>query len=129
MAKQVLLWTVLPFGKVPAGSPHEGMWRVSVVVSPRLTPESADEQNLASFAAWLDWPRTLERARFGLDLTSRIRDREQTLVEKIRQNSQMAIAQNAAWVDAAAQIYTTALEAKVSRVFLMSSNELSTMAQ
>ena len=37
----------------------QGRWRVSIVVSPRLTPEAADEQQLASFPEWLDWPATL----------------------------------------------------------------------
>jgi methyl-accepting chemotaxis protein len=70
-----------------------------------------------------------EKAQSALDLTSRIRDREQSQLEAIRQNSQTVIAQKNAWVDAAAQVYNTALEARVSRVSLMSNNELSTMAQ
>jgi methyl-accepting chemotaxis protein len=70
-----------------------------------------------------------EKARVALDLTSRIRDREQVQLEEIRQNSQSVIARKTALVDAATQIYNTALEAKVSRVSLMGNNELSTMAQ
>jgi len=65
MAKQLLVWTVLPFGRVPEGE-HEGRWRVSIVVSPRLTPEAATEQRLKAFDAWLNWPETLARARFAL---------------------------------------------------------------
>ncbi len=68
MAKQLLLWTVLPYGKVHDGGPHDGMWRVSAVVSPRLTPEASDEQNLAAFKDWLVWPETLARAKFGLKI-------------------------------------------------------------
>ncbi len=68
MAKQLLLWTVLPHGKVRDGGPHDGQWRVSAVVSPRLTPESATGQRLDAFAAWLDWPDTLRQASFGLHL-------------------------------------------------------------
>ena len=73
--------------------------------------------------------RMSEKARFALDLTSRIRDREQADLEELRRASQTVIAQKTALVDAAAQIYNTALEAKVSRVSLMNKNELSTMAQ
>ncbi len=69
-----------------------------------------------------------EKARVALDLTSRIRDREQAQLEEIRQNSESVIARKTALVDAATQIYNTALEAKVSRVSLMGNNELSTMA-
>lgn len=60
MAKQAIIWTVLPWGRV------EGRWRVSVVVSPRLTPEAANQQVLSAFPEWLDWPKTLEGVRFGL---------------------------------------------------------------
>ena len=67
MAKQLIVWTVLPFGRVREGE-HERKWRVSVVVSPRLTPEAADEQALAAFAPWLDWPGALDSARFSLRL-------------------------------------------------------------
>jgi hypothetical protein len=65
MAKQTILWTVLPYGKVPDG-PHTGHWRVSIVVSPRLTPQAPDEQILKAFPEFLDWPQTLTQARFGL---------------------------------------------------------------
>ena len=70
-----------------------------------------------------------EKARLALELTSRIRDREQTLLEEIRENSTAVLAEKTAWVDAAAQVYNTALEARVHRVSLMVNNELSTMAQ
>jgi hemerythrin-like metal-binding protein len=70
-----------------------------------------------------------EKAQFALELTSRIRSREQSHLEEIRRNSQATIARKTAWVDAAAQLYNTALEANVSRVSLMQNNELSTMAQ
>ena len=70
-----------------------------------------------------------EKARSALDLTSRIRNQEQTQLETIRQNSQTVIARKTEWVDAAAQVYNTALEARVNRVSLMNNNELSTMAQ
>jgi hypothetical protein len=70
MAKQLLLWTVLPYGKVRDGGPHDGKWRISAVVSPRLTPEAADEQKLAAFEAWLNWPASLAQANFGLRIGS-----------------------------------------------------------
>ncbi|WP_299848344.1 hypothetical protein [uncultured Roseovarius sp.] len=65
MAQQLIVWTVLPFGRVREGD-HKGKWRVSVVVSPRLTPEAADEQSLAAFGAWHNWPVTLDSAQFSL---------------------------------------------------------------
>ena len=69
------------------------------------------------------------KAQFALNLTSRIRDRGQAELEEIRQSSQGIISRKTALLDAATQIYNTALEVKVSRVSLMSNNELSTMAQ
>jgi hypothetical protein len=69
MAKQTILWTVVPYGKVPDG-PQAGRWRVSIVVSPRLTPQAADEQILKAFPEFLDWPQTLRQARFGLRIGS-----------------------------------------------------------
>lgn len=60
MAKQAIVWTVLPWGRVG------NRWRVSVVVSPRLTPETANEGVLAAFPEWRDWPQTLASVRFGL---------------------------------------------------------------
>lgn len=65
MAKQNILWTVLPYGTVDEGE-LAGRRRVTVVVSPRLTPESAGEQTLAAFAEFLDWPGTLAGARFEI---------------------------------------------------------------
>jgi len=69
MAKQTILWTVVPYGRVPDG-PQAGRWRVSIVVSPRLTPQAADEQTLNAFPEFLDWPQTLGQARFGLRIGS-----------------------------------------------------------
>ncbi|WP_119419141.1 hypothetical protein [Desertibaculum subflavum] len=67
MAKQTILWTVLPHGRVEEG-PMKGRRRVSVVVSPRLTPQAADEQVLKAFPEFLDWPATLAAAKFRLVL-------------------------------------------------------------
>ncbi|MEM9552305.1 MAG: hypothetical protein AAGA05_14085, partial [Pseudomonadota bacterium] len=66
MAKQMFLWTVLPFGKVTDDVPERGLWRVSVVVSPRLTPEASDEQVLGAFEDWLNWPDRLGEIEFTL---------------------------------------------------------------
>lgn len=65
MARQTIVWTVLPNGRVPDGD-LAGRRRVTVVVSPRLTPEAADEQALQAFPAFLDWPATLAGTRFEL---------------------------------------------------------------
>ena len=63
MAKRTILWTVLPWGR-----DDRGRLRVSLVASPRLTPEAADEQRLAAFPDVLDWPGTLA----GLRLSAQI---------------------------------------------------------
>ncbi|UWX03476.1 hypothetical protein H1235_10065 [Pseudoxanthomonas sp. NC8] len=60
MAKQNILWSVIPHGRI------DGRWRVSIVVSPRLEPDSASEQQLGSFPEWLDWPRTVQGIGFAL---------------------------------------------------------------
>ena len=67
MAKQTIVWTAIPNGRVPAGV-GAGRLRVSIVASPRLTPEAADEQRLRAFPDWVNWPRTLQRARFALNV-------------------------------------------------------------
>lgn len=69
MAKQTILWTVLPNGRADDGD-LAGRLRVSIVVSPRLTPEAPDEQRLAAFGDFLDWPATLSEARFKLRVGS-----------------------------------------------------------
>ncbi|MFD4839250.1 hypothetical protein ACFWP0_17225 [Achromobacter sp. NPDC058515] len=66
MAKQTILWTVIPNGRVPDGE-FAGRLRVSIVASPRLTPEAGNEQRLAAFADWVDWPGTLARIGFALN--------------------------------------------------------------
>ena len=67
MAKQSILWTALPFGRVSEG-PHAGSLRLSIVVSPRLTPQNAAEQKLgaAGFADFHNWPETLDKVKLGL---------------------------------------------------------------
>ena len=58
MAQQRIVWTVLPHGRVETG-PAAGRLRVSIVVSPRLTPQASTEQRLGAFPEWLKWPSTL----------------------------------------------------------------------
>lgn len=69
MAKQTILWTVLPYGRVTDGE-LAGSFRVSVVVSPRLVPSAPDEQVLEAFPEFLDWPATLATAELALQLGS-----------------------------------------------------------
>ncbi|HTE44939.1 MAG TPA: hypothetical protein VK636_06825, partial [Gemmatimonadaceae bacterium] len=61
MAQQRIIWTVLPNGRGP-----DGRLRVSIVVSPRLTPQTSSEQILKAFPEWRDWPATLAQAKFRL---------------------------------------------------------------
>ena len=65
MAQQRIIWTVLPHGRYESG-PNAGQLRVSIVVSPRLTPEAADQQTLQSFPDWVRWPDTLKNVTFRL---------------------------------------------------------------
>lgn len=66
MAKERILWTALPYGRSAREGAGEGRWRLSITVSPRLTPQDAGEQTLASFPDWLDWPATLAGADFSV---------------------------------------------------------------
>src|SRR5690349_2804764 len=65
MAKEMIVWTVLPYGRVTQGA-LAGRLRCSIVVSPRLTPESAAERTLSAFPHFLDWPARLADASFSL---------------------------------------------------------------
>ena len=67
MAKQKIVWTALPNGRVEEG-PQAGQLRVSLVASPRLTPQTAAEQrlNAPGYKDFHNWPKTLEAARFFL---------------------------------------------------------------
>jgi len=67
MAKQEIVWTVLPHGRIEEGR-FAGRLRVSIVVSPRLKPSNANEQVLKAFADWPQWPETLRHARFALEV-------------------------------------------------------------
>lgn len=67
MARQTVIWTVLPNGREARPGARDRL-RVSIVVSPRLTPEAPDEQRLAAFKDWLKWPGLLAQTRFGLQI-------------------------------------------------------------
>src|SRR5687767_4762941 len=60
MARQTLMWTTLPNGVTPDGR----SLRVSVMLSPRLDPETAPTILGSFFPDWEDWPRTLSSATF-----------------------------------------------------------------
>jgi hypothetical protein len=60
MATQSILWTALPNGYSEDGQ----SLRISLLVSPRLTPDA--DQRLASFPDFTDWPATLTRSWFVL---------------------------------------------------------------
>lgn len=68
MARQTIIWTALPNGRNEPTGRNRGSRRVSVVVSPRLSPEDEHEQRLDAFREWLDWPATLARLTFGLEV-------------------------------------------------------------
>ena len=65
MARQTIVWTALPHGRISEG-PFAGRWRVSLVASPRLTPDKPTEQHLGAFKALLNWPETVRALAFGL---------------------------------------------------------------
>ena len=68
MAKSQILWTILPYGL------QDGHRRVSVVVSPRLTPENDAETHLASdsYEDFHNWPATvLDNAVFRASIADR----------------------------------------------------------
>ena len=61
MAKQQIIWTVLP-----KGFRRPGELVVSIVPSFRLTPHAASEQELRAFPDLLDWPALVAASRFDL---------------------------------------------------------------
>lgn len=62
MAKSQIIWTILPYGTI---NKH---YRVSVVVSPRLTPERPKEHILEKFSDFLNWPNEIEKAKFSAEI-------------------------------------------------------------
>ncbi|MDE2402650.1 MAG: hypothetical protein KGL90_13390 [Burkholderiales bacterium] len=71
MAQQQIIWTALPFGRIEEG-PLKGRLRVSVVVSPRLRPDKANEQTLDAYQDFRDWPSTLSHLKFALDVNGAV---------------------------------------------------------
>ncbi|HEX8159632.1 MAG TPA: hypothetical protein VF526_19800 [Solirubrobacteraceae bacterium] len=62
MATQSLLWTTLPNGLSDGGK----SLRVSVMLAPRLEPDSGDPPLLSSFPEWLNWPAALSQATVSI---------------------------------------------------------------
>src|SRR5574338_283050 len=75
MPEERIVWTVLPYGRFEDG-PFAGRLRVSIVASPRLTPQAADEQVLKAFPDWTDWPQTLAHVKFVLRIGAQAVDLE-----------------------------------------------------
>ena len=73
MAKQTILWTALPHGRVADG-PHAGALRLSIVVSPRLSPQTAAEQKLGApgFRDFHNWPQTLDGIKLGVRIGGKL---------------------------------------------------------
>ena len=59
MARQTLIWTALPNGYT-----SDGNLRLSVLLSPRLYPETEELKSLSFFPDWQDWPSVLRGACF-----------------------------------------------------------------
>ena len=70
MARSKIVWTILPYGTVD-GTP-DGRQRVSVVVSPRLTPETPKESMLEAFPEFVKWPSEVGDASFSVEANGEI---------------------------------------------------------
>jgi len=62
MARQSFIWTALPNGFTPDG----GSLRLSILLTPRLDPETGARKLQTFFPDWEDWPKTLREARFDI---------------------------------------------------------------
>ena len=62
MARQSLMWTALPNGFTADGT----SLRVSVLLSPRLEPQTQPNTLSTFFPDWEDWPATLSNATFTI---------------------------------------------------------------
>jgi hypothetical protein len=62
MAQQSLIWTALPNGYTPDGN----SLCLSILLSPRLDPESEPQLLQTFFPDWEDWPKRLRDARFDI---------------------------------------------------------------
>ncbi|MCL2432286.1 hypothetical protein [Candidatus Bathycorpusculum sp.] len=79
MSKTQIIWTILPYGTT-TDKPQQQ--RVSVVVSPRLTPQTSSETVLRAFPEFLNWPTVLESAGFSAE----IQDVSGNLIQRIPLN-------------------------------------------
>ena len=66
MAKSQIIWTILPYGI------KDRLQRVSVVVSPRLTPKGQEERNLGAFPEFLNWPEAIGNAAFSAEVAGNL---------------------------------------------------------
>ena len=71
MAKTQIIWTILPYGM------KDNRQRVSVVVSPRLTPERKQEEVLGAFPEFINWPEIIKGAEFSAEINGSIIAMEQ----------------------------------------------------
>jgi hypothetical protein len=62
MAQQSLIWTALPNGYTPDGN----SLCLSILLSPRLDPQSEPQLLQTFFPDWKDWPKRLRNARFDI---------------------------------------------------------------
>jgi len=91
MAKQNLMWTALP-----NGLDANGNLRVSALLSPRLTP--GPDQTLKSFVEMLDWPRTMQAARFTIHFGAQsVAIRGNETAASARLDTTVAVADSSVW--------------------------------
>ena len=65
MTKQKIIWTILPYGMT-----DNNQCRVSVVVSPRLTPDSVNG-TLKEFPEFMDWPKIVADGTYTAEIAGR----------------------------------------------------------
>lgn len=96
MAKQTLLFTALPNGF----SDDKKSLRLSVFVSPRLDPESAEPRPpLSSFGDFVNWPATLRRSTFVVHFgaSSPVTIQGDDFVGVTRVDDRLAVADSDVW--------------------------------
>jgi len=94
MARQTLMWTTLPNGITPDGR----SLRVSVMVSPRLDPETRPAVLASFFPDWEDWPRTLSQATFHVSCggaTVKVRATQATGLNRV--DDRVGVADSHVW--------------------------------
>jgi len=85
------MWTALP-----NGLDANGNLRVSALLSPRLTP--GPDQTLKSFVEMLDWPRTMQAARFTIHFGAQsVAIRGNETAASARLDTTVAVADSSVW--------------------------------